>query len=79
VPPLAATVGMRLATCALGAHSTPSLVIVLDNGMMIDVKAEAARQKIKLRPGADPMLTLIRNGNAGLEQLRALVERAEQR
>jgi 2-keto-4-pentenoate hydratase/2-oxohepta-3-ene-1,7-dioic acid hydratase in catechol pathway len=79
VPPLAASLGMRLATCALGARSTPSLVIVLDNGMMIDVKAEAARQKIKLRPGADPMLTLIRNGNASLEQLRALVERAEQR
>ena len=78
VPPLAAKVGMRLATCALGASGTPGLVVVLDNGMMVDVKAEAARQKIKLAFGADPMLELIKNGNAGLEQLRGLVARADQ-
>jgi 2-keto-4-pentenoate hydratase/2-oxohepta-3-ene-1,7-dioic acid hydratase in catechol pathway len=77
VTPLASKVGMRLATCALGASGTPGLVVVLDNGMMIDVKAEAARQKVKLQMGTDPMLDLIKNGNASLEQLRALVERAE--
>lgn len=77
VPPLAAKLGMRLATCALGTSSTPGLVVVLDNGMMIDVRAEAARQKVKVQMGTDPMLDLIKNGNAGLEQLRALVERAE--
>jgi 2-keto-4-pentenoate hydratase/2-oxohepta-3-ene-1,7-dioic acid hydratase in catechol pathway len=79
VPPLAAKVGMRLATCALGASGTPALVVVLDNGMMIDVKAEAARQKVKLHIGTDPMLDLIKNGNTGLEQLRALVAQAEKR
>jgi 2-keto-4-pentenoate hydratase/2-oxohepta-3-ene-1,7-dioic acid hydratase in catechol pathway len=78
VPPLAAKLGMRLATCALGASGTPGLVVVLDNGMVVDVKAEAARQKVKLHIGPDPMLELIKNGNAGLEQLRALVARAEQ-
>jgi len=79
VSPLAGKLGMRVATCALGAVSAPGLVVVLDSGLMIDVKAEAARQKIKWQPGAEPMLTLIRNGDAGLEQLRTLVERAEKR
>jgi 2-keto-4-pentenoate hydratase/2-oxohepta-3-ene-1,7-dioic acid hydratase in catechol pathway len=79
VPPLAASLGMRLATCALGASGSPGLVVVLDDGTMIDVKAEAARQKIRLSLGADPMLDLIRHGDAALAQLRALVARAVQR
>jgi 2-keto-4-pentenoate hydratase/2-oxohepta-3-ene-1,7-dioic acid hydratase in catechol pathway len=78
VPPLAAKVGMRLATCAIGSSGMPGLVVVLDNGMLVDVKAEAARQKLKWRLGADPMLDLIKNGDAGLEQLRTLVEKAAQ-
>ena len=31
VPPLAAKIGMRLATCALGPSGTPGLVVVLEN------------------------------------------------
>lgn len=78
VPPLAAKVGMRLATVALGPSGTPGLVVVLENGMMIDVKAEAARQKMQFHVGPDPMLDLIKGGNAALEQLRRIVERAGQ-
>src|SRR5437763_5266034 len=78
VPPLAGKVGMRLATCALGADGTPGVVAVLDNGKMVDLKLEAARQKTRL--GFDPasMLDLIRSGNAGFEQVRQLAERAAQ-
>jgi 2-keto-4-pentenoate hydratase/2-oxohepta-3-ene-1,7-dioic acid hydratase in catechol pathway len=76
VPPLAAKIGMRLATCALGSSGAPGLVVVLDNGMMVDVKAEAARQKVKLPLGPDQMLDIIKSGNAGMMQLHAIVERA---
>lgn len=79
VAPLAASAGMRLATCALGAAGTPSLVVVLDDGTMVDVTAEAVRQKIALPASPDPMLELIKRGNPGLAQLRTLVERAVQR
>jgi 2-keto-4-pentenoate hydratase/2-oxohepta-3-ene-1,7-dioic acid hydratase in catechol pathway len=78
VQPLAAKVGMRLATCALGASGTPGLVVVLDDGMVVDVKSEAKRQKVTLPAGTDPMLDLIKRGDTGLAQLRALVERAAQ-
>src|SRR5438067_11704070 len=52
VPPLAGKVGMRLATCALGADGAPHVVVVLDNGKLVDLKLEATRQKTKL--GFDP-------------------------
>jgi 2-keto-4-pentenoate hydratase/2-oxohepta-3-ene-1,7-dioic acid hydratase in catechol pathway len=79
VTPLANKIGMRLATVALGAHGTPGVVVVLDNGKMIDLKAEAAHRKMKL--GFDPasMLELVKSGNAGFEQVHALVNGAMDR
>ena len=76
VPPLAGKVGMRLASCVLTPMNPPVLVIVLDNGTMLDVGIEARRQKVKL--GFDPasMLSLIKAGNAGMAQIHALSERA---
>jgi 2-keto-4-pentenoate hydratase/2-oxohepta-3-ene-1,7-dioic acid hydratase in catechol pathway len=78
VPPLAGKVGMRFATCALGPNGAPGLVVVLDDGTMVDVKAAAARQKTKL--GFDPasMLDLIKSGDAGFAQVRTVAERAAQ-
>jgi 2-keto-4-pentenoate hydratase/2-oxohepta-3-ene-1,7-dioic acid hydratase in catechol pathway len=79
VPPLAGKFGMRLATCVLTAGAAPTVVIVLDDGKVIDLKAEAHRQNVKL--GFDPgsMLALIKSGNAGFAQLKAVAERAAQR
>jgi hypothetical protein len=55
---------------------TADLVAVLDNGKMIDLQAEAKRQKRALPFEASSMLALIKSGNAGLEQVRMLVEHA---
>jgi 2-keto-4-pentenoate hydratase/2-oxohepta-3-ene-1,7-dioic acid hydratase in catechol pathway len=76
VPPLAGTIGMRLATCTLASNSTPTVVLVLDNGKMIDLQAEAKRHNMPLAFEATSMLALIKSGNAGLEQIHALAEHA---
>ena len=78
MPPLAGKVGLRLATCALGHDGKPGVVVVLDDGRMVDLRAEAARTKTRL--GFDPgsMLELIKAGNPGFEQARALAEKAAQ-
>jgi 2-keto-4-pentenoate hydratase/2-oxohepta-3-ene-1,7-dioic acid hydratase in catechol pathway len=79
VPPLAGKIGMRLATCTLGSGGTPILVAVLDNDKMVDLQAEAKRQKKTLPFDASSMLALIKSGNAGLEQVRAVVDNAMSR
>lgn len=79
VPPLAARVGMRLATCALGPAGAPGLVVVLDDGTLVDVKAEAARQKTRLDFEPGSVLELVKSGNAGLEQVRAIAAKAASR
>ncbi|QJE01967.1 fumarylacetoacetate hydrolase family protein [Massilia forsythiae] len=76
VPPLAARVGLRLATCVPGADGAQAVMVVLDDGRMIDLQAEAARQKTKLGFDAGSMLELIKSGDAGLEQVRTLAARA---
>jgi 2-keto-4-pentenoate hydratase/2-oxohepta-3-ene-1,7-dioic acid hydratase in catechol pathway len=76
VPPLAGKIGMRLATCALDGKSAPTVVAVLDNGKLIDLQAEARRQKRALPFDASSMVALIKSGNAGLEQVRAVAEGA---
>jgi 2-keto-4-pentenoate hydratase/2-oxohepta-3-ene-1,7-dioic acid hydratase in catechol pathway len=76
VPPLSGKIGMRLATCTLGTGGTPTVVAVLDNGKLIDLGAEARRQKRALPFDASSMVALIKSGNAGLEQVRAVTEHA---
>jgi 2-keto-4-pentenoate hydratase/2-oxohepta-3-ene-1,7-dioic acid hydratase in catechol pathway len=78
VTPLAGKIGMRLATCVLSAGAAPTVVAVLDDGKIIDLKAEASRQKIKLRFDATSMLAFIKSGNDGMAQLKAIVDRAAQ-
>jgi 2-keto-4-pentenoate hydratase/2-oxohepta-3-ene-1,7-dioic acid hydratase in catechol pathway len=76
VPPLAGKIGMRLATCTLASAGAPTVVVVLENGKMIDLQAEARRQKHALAFDASSMIALIKSGNAGLEQVRVLTEQA---
>jgi 2-keto-4-pentenoate hydratase/2-oxohepta-3-ene-1,7-dioic acid hydratase in catechol pathway len=76
VVPLAGKLGMRLASCVLAPGVDPTVVLVLDNGKMIDLHAEARRQKIALGFDATSMLALIKSGNAGFEKVHALAERA---
>jgi 2-keto-4-pentenoate hydratase/2-oxohepta-3-ene-1,7-dioic acid hydratase in catechol pathway len=76
VAPLAGKIGMRLVTCTLATGAAPTVVLVLDNGKMIDLQAEARRQNMALPFDASSMLALIKSGNAGLEQVRVLAEHA---
>lgn len=76
VPPLAGKIGMRLATCTLAPNEQPTVVAVLDNDRLVDLQAEAKRQKRALAFDAGSMLSLIKSGNAGLEQVRAVVDNA---
>jgi 2-keto-4-pentenoate hydratase/2-oxohepta-3-ene-1,7-dioic acid hydratase in catechol pathway len=76
VPPLAGKVGMRLATCVLAPGAAPTVALVFDDGRLIDLHAEAKRQKIALPFDATSMLALIKSGNAGFEQVRLVADRA---
>jgi 2-keto-4-pentenoate hydratase/2-oxohepta-3-ene-1,7-dioic acid hydratase in catechol pathway len=76
VPPLAGKIGMRLATCVLAPGAAPTVVLVLDDGKLIDLRAEARRQKAALPFDASSMLALVKSGNAGFEQVRLVADRA---
>jgi 2-keto-4-pentenoate hydratase/2-oxohepta-3-ene-1,7-dioic acid hydratase in catechol pathway len=76
VPPLAGKIGMRLATCVVAPGAAPTVVLVLDDGKLIDLRAEARRQKAALSFDASSMLALVKSGNAGFEQVRLVAERA---
>src|SRR3569832_1799778 len=77
-PPPAAPLGMRLATCSLASGAAPTVVVVLDDGKIIDLKAEAQRQNVNLGFDGGSMLALIASGNAGLEKVKAVADRAAQ-
>ena len=78
VPPLAGKIGLRLATCIIRPSAAAGIAVVTDDGRVIDVRAAAHHKKIRL--GFDPasMLSLIAAGNAGFEQLNAVVQDAMQ-
>lgn len=76
VMPLTSKIGMRLATCVLKTGAAPTVVAVLDDGRLVDLKAESQRQKIKLAFDPTSMLALIKSGNDGMAQLHAMIERA---
>ena len=76
VAPLAGKLGMRLASAVLTPMNPPVLVLVTDEGAMLDVAVEARRQKIKLKFDPGSMLSLIKAGNAGMAQLKTLVDHA---
>lgn len=79
IPPLAGKIGMRLATCTPVSGGAPIVVVVLDNGKMIDLQAEARRQQRILPFDAASVLALIKSGDAGLAQVHAVVDEAAKR
>ena len=76
VPPLAGKVGLRVATCRLRGNETPTLALVLDDGRVLDLGAEAKRQRVRLDFAADSMLSFIASGDRGLAQAKALADKA---
>src|SRR3569833_440275 len=78
VPPLAAKIAMRLATCSLASGAAPTVVVVLDDGKIIDLKAAAQRQNVSLGFDGGSLLALLASGNAGLEKVTAVADRAAQ-
>ena len=76
LPPLAGKVAMRLVTCMLPGGATPVLAAVLDDGRLVDLQAAARRQKLKPDVDLSSMLALIRSGDAGFAQARAIAEHA---
>jgi 2-keto-4-pentenoate hydratase/2-oxohepta-3-ene-1,7-dioic acid hydratase in catechol pathway len=76
VTPLASSVGMRLATGSVGQSAKPGIIVVLDGGKAIDLGEQARRQNASLSFDPSSMLALIASGDAGLQQARAVAERA---
>ncbi|MBV8665443.1 MAG: fumarylacetoacetate hydrolase family protein [Burkholderiaceae bacterium] len=66
--------GLRLATCVFASGA--SIGVVLDDGKVVDLAAEASRQKRSLSFAADDMLALISGGDAALVEVKAVVEQA---
>lgn len=77
VTPLAGKIGMRLATARVGAGG-PTVIAVLDDGRVVDLKSEAQRQSVALGFDATSMLALVASGNAGFAQVKVVVDRAAQ-
>ncbi|GGC70710.1 fumarylacetoacetate hydrolase family protein [Undibacterium terreum] len=76
ITPLAAKLGLRLATFAQRKDDKPRVGVVLDDGRIIDIGAEAQRQKQKLVFDPGSMLSLIASGDQGVAQAHSLAERA---
>lgn len=76
IPPMAGQTGIRLATCIFSIGNAATVGIVLDDGRIIDLEAEARRQKCKLAFAANSMIALIAGGGGGLTEVMAIAERA---
>jgi len=76
IAPLAAKLGLRLATYSPGKEDKPRVGVVLDDGRIVDIGAEAQRQKLKLVFDPDSMLSLIDSGDQGVAQVHALAQSA---
>jgi 2-keto-4-pentenoate hydratase/2-oxohepta-3-ene-1,7-dioic acid hydratase in catechol pathway len=76
VPALSGTTGIRLATVVLAKGGKPTVVVVLDDGRLVDVKAAARQQKVKLSFDAGTVLNVVASGDAGLAQVTAIAAAA---
>ena len=76
VPPLAGKVGLRIATCSFKENGAPRLALVLDDGRVLDVEAEAKRARMRLDFAADSMISFLASGDKGLAQAKALADKA---
>ena len=76
VAPLASRVGLRFATCQFKDNAAARIGIVLDDGRVVDVEAEARRQGMPLAFSATSMISLIASGDKGVAQAKALQDKA---
>ncbi len=76
VQALANPSALRFATCQFDANGPARIGIVLDNGHVIDVEAQAKRHKMKLAFPADSMLAFIASGDSGMAQMQSLAAMA---
>ena len=76
VPPLSGKTGIRIATVLLSKGGKETVVVVLDDGRLVDVKAAAHQQKVKLAFDPSSVLNLIASGDAGLAQVTAIAAHA---
>jgi 2-keto-4-pentenoate hydratase/2-oxohepta-3-ene-1,7-dioic acid hydratase in catechol pathway len=76
VPPLAGKTGIRLATVLLAKGGKPTVVVVLQDGRLVDIKAAAHQQKVNLHFDPSTVLALIASGDSGLAQVTAIADKA---
>jgi 2-keto-4-pentenoate hydratase/2-oxohepta-3-ene-1,7-dioic acid hydratase in catechol pathway len=76
VPPLVGSTGLRLATVVLAKGGKPTVVVVTDDGRLIDIKAAARHLKVKLSFDPSTVLNLIASGDEGLAQVTDIAARA---
>ena len=72
VEPLTGKAGFRIANYLPKMGATSRLGLVTNEGMVVDISAEAARQKVQLSFDPTSMISLAASGNRGLAELAAL-------
>ena len=72
VEPLTGKAGFRVANYLPKMGATSRLGLVTNDGMVIDIPTEAARQKIQLSFDPSSMISLAGSGNQGLLELAAI-------
>jgi len=72
VQPMTGKAGLRIANYLPKMGATSRLGLVTNDGLMIDIPAEAARQKIELSFDPTSMISLAASGNRGLSELATI-------
>ena len=72
VEPLTGKAGFRVANYLPRMGATSRLGLVTNDGLVIDIPAEASRQKLQLSFDPTSMISLAGSGNKGLLELAAL-------
>ena len=72
VEPLTGKAGLRIANYLPKMGATSRLGLVTNDGMVVDIPAEAARQKVQLSFDPTSMISLAASGNKGLLELATL-------
>ncbi len=72
VEPLTGKVGFRIANYLPRMGATSRLGLVTNEGMVVDILAEAARQKVQLSFDPTSMISLAASGNRGLIELATI-------
>ena len=72
VEPMTGKAGFRIANYLPKMGATSRLGLVTNDGMVVDIPAEAARQKIQLSFDPTSTISLAASGNRGLSELAAL-------